>query len=79
MLSAPALRFTKGFPFEAEGEVAIVRPARASSLNDSPICMHPFRISPDQLAVILGESAGDDDSESSPDEMEILQRAILHP
>ena len=71
MRSAPALRVTNGFIFRADPEAAIMRPAQAFP------CLHPFPISPDKLSIILGESDDDDDSDSSPDEMEILRRAIL--
>ena len=78
MRSAPALRVTNGFIFNADPEAAIVRPARAFPSKDSPTCLHPFLISPDMLSIILGESDGDDDDdESSPDEMEILRRHIF--
>ncbi len=77
-LYVPTLKYSQDFFNGAAGQVYIVRPARALPSNDSPICLHPFLISPDKLSIILGESDGDDDdSESSPDEMEILRRHIL--
>ena len=79
MRSAPALRVTNGFIFNADPEVGIVRPAWAHPSEDSPTCMHAFMLSPDMLSIILDEhdDGDDDDDESSPDEMEILRRHMF--